>query len=79
MTTPTPESPALGGAGKEIRIRWRRYGSHGGRWRAEFPPGYGIESGWIESKSLDTVKGIANLLALRYGHTVTVQEESGHA
>lgn len=70
----TPTQPR-----QEIHIRWRRYGKHGGRWRAEFPPGHGIDSGWVESKSLDTVKGMANLMALRTGHTVTVHEEPDDA
>jgi hypothetical protein len=29
----------------EIRIRWRRYGRNGGRWRADLPSGNGINSG----------------------------------
>ena len=44
-----------------------------------FPPGEGSDPGWVEAKSLDTVKGIANAMALCYGHTVTVQEETDHA
>lgn len=39
----------------EITIRWRRYGRHGGKWCADLPPGNGIDSGSIESSSLDTV------------------------
>ncbi|TDB76797.1 hypothetical protein E1264_38070 [Actinomadura sp. KC216] len=54
---------ALNVAVPVIRIRWRGYGAHGGRWRADLPPGAGIDSGSIESKSLDTVDRMAREIA----------------
>lgn len=54
----------------KIRIRWRRYGPTGGRWRAEFPPGNGVDSGYVESSSLDTVEQIAAAVANHYGYRV---------
>lgn len=53
----------------QITIRWRRYGQ-GGRWRAELPPGHGIDSGWIESTSRDTVREMAAVIADRHGWTI---------
>lgn len=58
----------------EIHIRWRRYGEHGGRWRADLPPGNGVDSGWVESTSLDTVERIATAVADRYGYTIVREE-----
>lgn len=58
----------------EIRIRFRRYGKHGGRWRADFPPGNGIDSGSIESTSLDTVERMAAEIADRYGYRIMKEE-----
>ena len=58
----------------EIRIRWRRYGRHGGRWRADLPPGNGLDSGSIESTSLDTVERMAAEIADRYGYRIMKEE-----
>lgn len=57
-----------------IRIRWRRYGAHGGRWRADLPPGNGLDSGSIESTSLDTVERIAAKIADRHGYPIIREE-----
>lgn len=57
-----------------IRIRWRRYGRHGGRWRADLPPGNGVDSGAIESRSRDTVERLANIVADRYGYPIHREE-----
>lgn len=54
----------------QITIRWRRYGRTGGRWRADLPPGNGIDSGHVESSSLATVERMAYVVAERYGYPV---------
>lgn len=61
-----------------IVIRWRRYGS-GGRWRADLPPGNGIDSGVIESTSRDAVERIAAHMAERYGYPIVRKPEGGAA
>ena len=70
MTTPTPETAT---AIPEIVIRWRRYGRTGGKWRADFPPGNGIESGYVESSSRDTVEAMAAVVAERYGYQISCE------
>jgi hypothetical protein len=57
-----------------IRIRWRRYGKHGGRWRADLPPGNGIDSGSIESTSRDTVERTASEIAAHHGYAIDLEE-----
>lgn len=69
---PDPTAPP------QITIRWRRYGRTGGKWRAEMPPGNGIDSGSIESTSLATVEALAAVVALRYGYPI-VREETPNA
>jgi hypothetical protein len=61
--------------GKKIAIRWRRYGRTGGKWRADMPPGNGIDSGTIESVSLDTVELFASVVAERYGYEIVREEK----
>ena len=62
----------------QITIRWRRYGRTGGKWRADLPPGNGIDSGHIESTSLETVELFAAQVADRYGYPI-VREETTDA
>lgn len=76
-TGPAPEAEASGtdgSAAPTITIRWRRYGKTGGRWRADLPPGHGLDSGWIESPQLDLVRDMAKIIAARRGWTVTTEE-----
>jgi hypothetical protein len=61
---------------KKITIRWRRYGRTGGKWRADLPEGNGIDSGSIESPSLDTVERFAGVVAERYGYPIVREAEA---
>jgi hypothetical protein len=59
----------------KVVIRWCRYGKNGGRWRADLPPGNGIDSGFVESSSLDTVERVAADVAERYGYEMVREVE----
>jgi hypothetical protein len=62
-------------AEQKITIRWRRYGRNGGKWRADLPPGNGLDSGYIESTSLDTVERFAAIAAERDGYPIVREEK----
>lgn len=65
---PAPKTP------QSIVIRWRRYGANGGCWRADLPPGNGLDSGFVESQSRDTVERFAQVIADRYGWPIVREE-----
>lgn len=57
-----------------ITIAPRRAG-HGYRWRATLPAAYGIDNGFIESTSRDTVRMAVEILAQQNDYEI---EEHGH-